>query len=58
MFKKITITIISFFLFAHVFASDIPCYDIGKSNFQLKDFTIGLIVDSTQVMDINQVAEI
>ena len=57
MLKKVSIIIISFFLFAHVFASDIPCYDIGKSNFKLKDFTIGLIIDSTQVMDINQIAE-
>lgn len=38
-------------------ASEIPIYDIGKENIQLKDFTVGLIVDSNQE-NIDQISKI
>jgi len=58
MIRKITGTIISvFFLLNFAFASEIPIYEVGKKNRQLNDFTVGLIIDSSQ-MNINQIAKI
>ena len=58
MTRKAIGTILSvFFLLNFAFASEIPIYDIGKENRQLKDFTIGLIVDSNQE-NIDQITQI
>lgn len=59
MIRKTLGTIFSvLFLLNFAFASDIPTYDIGKKNIQLKDFTIGLIIDKSHEMTINQIAQI
>lgn len=59
MINKVLVTILSvFFLLNFAFGSDIPTYDIGEKNIQLKDFTVGLIVDSSHDMSIAQIAQI
>jgi len=59
MLKKIIgIVLSTIFLLNFVHASEIPIYDIGKDKLQLIDFSTGLIIDSNQTMNINQISKI
>ena len=59
MKKKVLISLLFFFaVFSHTIADDIPLYEIGKEGVALKDFTVGLIVDSSRKMDINEISAI
>ena len=54
----VLIPVIGAFFINFVNATKIPVYDISKDDLHLEDFSVGLIIDSSQMMNISDIANI